>query len=150
MYSDFLPSLWKEGDQLVIQSKLRELSELVRLLARHTLLFKLSMSYHISMQLSIIIVDVASQKYLYCIVNNLLSDTTSDCWLHLINDGVTVMGDTVSVQWQGTGPYEIFRCRINQLQPVQNRGQQQICKFSSIIYSNVKYMDTASTILGSS
>ena len=53
------------------------------------------------------------------------------------------MGDTVSVQWQGTGPYEIFRCRINQLQPVQNRGQQQICKFSSIIHSNVKYMDTA-------
>jgi len=57
----------------------------------------------------------------------------------LINDGVTVMGDTVSVQWQGTGPYEIFRCRINQLQPVQNRGQQEICKFRSIIYSNEKY-----------
>jgi len=26
------------------------------------------------------------------------------CAAHLINDGVTVDGDTVTVEWQGTGP----------------------------------------------
>ena len=34
----------------------------------------------------------------------LLSDTITDCWLHPINDGLTVTGDTVRLQWQGTGP----------------------------------------------
>ena len=32
------------------------------------------------------------------------SDTVTDCASHLINDGVTVTGDTVRVEWQGTGP----------------------------------------------
>ena len=40
------------------------------------------------------------------------------CYLHLINDGVTVTGDTVTVEWQGTGPTAAnriteFDCRLN-------------------------------------
>ena len=39
------------------------------------------------------------------------------CYLHLINDGVTVTGDTVTVEWQGTGPTAAnriteFDCRL--------------------------------------
>ena len=39
------------------------------------------------------------------------------CYLHLINDGVTVIGDTVTVEWQGTGPTAAnriteFDCRL--------------------------------------
>ena len=40
------------------------------------------------------------------------------CSLHLINDGVTVEGNTVVVEWQGTGPTEAnritsFDCTLN-------------------------------------
>lgn len=34
-------------------------------------------------------------------------ETSSNvCWSHLINDGITVTGDSVLVEWQGTGPSE--------------------------------------------
>ena len=41
----------------------------------------------------------------------------SVCSLHLINDGVTVTGDTVTVEWQETGPTAAnwnteFNCRL--------------------------------------
>ena len=40
------------------------------------------------------------------------------CAAHLINDGVTVDGDTVTVEWQGTGPSQAnqntqFNCRLD-------------------------------------
>jgi hypothetical protein len=49
----------------------------------------------------------------------------SQCSAHLINDGVTVTGDTVFVEWQGTGPSEAnqnsdFICRLDS-------GQFNIC-----------------------
>ena len=32
------------------------------------------------------------------------TDSISDCWLHLIHNGITITGDSVFVEWQGTGP----------------------------------------------
>ena len=54
-----------------------------------------------------------------------VSDTITDCASHLINDGVTVTGDTVRVEWQGTGPSATnqiteFNCVLD--------GQDEPCK----------------------
>ena len=40
---------------------------------------------------------------------NFLSEHARDCSAHLINDGVTVVGDRVTVEWQGTGPSQTNR-----------------------------------------
>jgi len=56
------------------------------------------------------------------------SDSITDCWVHLINDGITITGDTVAVQWQATGPSAdnratIFRCTLD--------GRARECRFGS-------------------
>ena len=33
--------------------------------------------------------------------------------MHLINDGVTVNGDTATVEFAGSGPTTTFRCRLD-------------------------------------
>ena len=43
-------------------------------------------------------------------------EITSDpsfCTTHLINGGVTVRGDTATVEFAGTGPAETFRCKLD-------------------------------------
>ena len=43
-------------------------------------------------------------------------EVTSDssfCTTHLINGGVTVRGDTATVEFAGTGPAETFRCKLD-------------------------------------
>ena len=57
--------------------------------------------------------------------NYTVSDTITDCASHLINDGVTVTGDSVRVEWQGTGPSAAnqnteFTCDLD--------GQSEPCK----------------------
>ncbi len=46
-----------------------------------------------------------------------LTDSITDCWLHLINNGITITGDSVFVEWQGTGPKnnhnEEFTCTLD-------------------------------------
>ena len=52
------------------------------------------------------------------------------CSLHLINDGVTVDGSTVGVEWQGTGPSHVnvpFFC-------VLDGGNRQECKYDKPLY----------------
>ena len=46
------------------------------------------------------------------------SDTITDCWAHLINDGVVVSGSSARVEWQGTGPsadnrVQNFECSLS-------------------------------------
>ena len=38
-----------------------------------------------------------------------LSEHARNCSAHLINDGVTVVGNSVTVEWQGTGPSQTNR-----------------------------------------
>lgn len=43
---------------------------------------------------------------------------TKTCWLHPINDGVTVSGNSVTIEWQAIGPSpdnraDMFRCRLD-------------------------------------
>ena len=46
-------------------------------------------------------------------------DTIATCSVHFINEGVTVNGDTVTFEWEGTGPGAllgldlIFECKID-------------------------------------
>ena len=42
-----------------------------------------------------------------------ISSDPSFCTTHLINGGVTVRGDTATVEFTGTGPAETFRCRLD-------------------------------------
>ena len=42
-----------------------------------------------------------------------ISSDPSFCTTHLINGGVTVRGSTVTVEFAGTGPAEMFRCRLD-------------------------------------
>ena len=42
-----------------------------------------------------------------------ISSDPSFCTTHLINTGVTVRGDTATVEFTGTGPAETFRCRLD-------------------------------------
>ena len=42
-----------------------------------------------------------------------ISSDPSFCTTHLINGGVTVRGDTATVEFAGTGPAETFRCKLD-------------------------------------
>ena len=42
-----------------------------------------------------------------------ISSDPSFCTTHLINGGVTVRGSTVTVEFAGTGPAEMFSCRLD-------------------------------------
>ena len=42
-----------------------------------------------------------------------ITNDTQRCTLHLINDGVTVTGDTATVEFSGRGPVEGYYCRTN-------------------------------------
>lgn len=35
------------------------------------------------------------------------------CTVHLINDGVTVVGDTATVEFTGSGPATFFQCSLD-------------------------------------
>ena len=50
----------------------------------------------------------------------------SQCASHLINDGVTVSGDMVTVQWQGTGPSE--QDQITQFTCIFDGAPEEPCK----------------------
>ena len=57
-------------------------------------------------------------------------EVTEDCGVHLINEGLTINGQTATVQVQGTGPSAAdrvmeFRCRFDS-------GQSFLCKFNLI------------------
>lgn len=43
------------------------------------------------------------------------ADTIRDCWVHLINNGITIRGNSVTVEWQGTGAGEstTFTCQLD-------------------------------------
>ena len=43
------------------------------------------------------------------------ADTIMDCWVHLINNGITIRGNSVTVEWQGTGAGEstTFTCQLD-------------------------------------
>ena len=42
-----------------------------------------------------------------------ISSDPSFCTTHLINGGVTVWGNTATVEFAGTGPAEMFNCRLD-------------------------------------
>ena len=42
-----------------------------------------------------------------------ISSDPSFCTTHLINEGVTVSGDTATVEFAGIGPAETFRCKLD-------------------------------------
>ena len=42
-----------------------------------------------------------------------ISSDPSFCTTHLINGGITVRGNTATVEFAGTGPAEMFRCRLD-------------------------------------
>ena len=48
----------------------------------------------------------------------LFADKIRACWVHLINDGITVTEDNVTIEWQGTGrganvtPPLPFQCKL--------------------------------------
>ena len=51
--------------------------------------------------------------------------TIDDCWVHLINDGITVNEDSVTIEWQGTGPGAIasppleYQCKLQDITSFQ-------------------------------
>ena len=55
-----------------------------------------------------------------------ISSDPSFCTTHLINGGVTVRGDTATVEFTGTGPTETFRCRLD-TEPAF------VCKYSNVL-----------------
>ena len=60
-----------------------------------------------------------------------ISSDPSFCTTHLINRGVTVTGDTATVDFTGTGPAETFRCRLD-TEPAF------ACKFSNLHYMHLQ------------
>ena len=62
----------------------------------------------------------------------------TQCSAHLINDGVTVSGDAVNVEWQGTGPSEFdqitdFTCGLD-------GGSFNPCKIHVFYVSELMYL----------
>ena len=52
-----------------------------------------------------------------------VTNDTERCTLHLINDGVTVAGDSATVEFSGRGPVRGFRCQLDKM-------EYDECKFS--------------------
>ena len=55
-----------------------------------------------------------------------ISSDPSFCTTHLINGGVTVRGDTATVEFAEMGPAEMFRCRLD-TEPAF------ACKYSNVL-----------------
>ena len=41
-----------------------------------------------------------------------LTDTIASCWVHLINNGTTLRGDTLTIEWEGTGPGALVELEV--------------------------------------
>ena len=54
-------------------------------------------------------------------------ETTGVCSAHLINDGVTVEGRNVIVEWQGTGPSA--KNRVDSFRCILDGGVAESCEF---------------------
>ena len=53
-----------------------------------------------------------------------ITNDTQRCTLHLINDGITVTGDSATVEFTGRGPIEEYYCRTN-------RDDYYLCEYAS-------------------
>ena len=67
-----------------------------------------------------------------------ISSDPSFCTTHLINRGVTVTGDTATVDFTGTGPAETFRCRLD-TEPAF------ACKFSNLHTCTCNHLNPLTT-----
>ncbi|XP_064398055.1 uncharacterized protein LOC135344730 isoform X3 [Halichondria panicea] len=60
-------------------------------------------------------------------------DSISNCWLHLINNGITITGDSVFVEWQGTGPNneqnKKFVCTLDNQIPISCTSSEGFSSF---------------------
>lgn len=65
----------------------------------------------------------------------LVLDTTTICWLYLINDGISVEGNSAEVEWRGTGVVDYsqslfeYECRVD-------AGSPELCMSIKYIQHN--------------